>query len=328
MAGMQTAGDVLTPPDDLADLGEWVDGLIRDFADHPDEGVRERVFALLDGVDALHRAALGRLAALLQAPGAEAVWAQARHDRVIRTVLLLYDLLPQSERERAEAALAAVSPYIESHGGKLELLGVAEGVVTVRLGGSCQDCSGSAVTLKRVVEGALRDGFPGFRELRVESPPPPPPRPMVPAPSPGASEQLLGKRALPVVAASAPPASRAPRWHDVATLDDVPPGTLRGVQVAGAAVLLCNAGGDLFAYGDACPDTPLALALGQLDGDEIVCPWHGCRFDARTGRRLVHRGTGLKSFPVTIEEDAVRVAVNVPGPAYNGGRAIAVSNRS
>lgn len=324
-----TAPDsALTPPDDLADLGEWIDGLIQDFAAHPDEGVRERVFALLDGVDALHRAALGRLAALLQAPGAEAVWARARNDSLIRTTLLLYDLLPQSEREAAEGALEAVFPYIESHGGKLELLAVAEGIVTVRLSGSCQDCSGSTVTLKRVVEGALRDGLAGFRELRVESPPPPP-RPPVPAPVGLQAGQVGGRRALPVLSMGAmPPAARAPEWHDTVTLDDLPPGTLRGVRVAGEAVLLCNAGGDIFAYRDACPDTPLTLSVGQFDGEAIVCPWHGCRFDARTGRRLVHRGTGLASFPVAIEGRVIRVAVNVPGPAFKDSHRIAVSNRS
>ena len=327
-----TPQGALAPPDNLADLGEWIDGLIQDFATHPDEEVRERVFALLDGVDALHRAALGRLAALLQAPGAEGAWARAQADPVIRTVLLLYDLLPQSERAQAEEALAAVIPYIESHGGTLDLLDVAEGVVTLRLGGSCRDCAGSTVTLKRVVEGALREGFPGFRELRVESPPPPPGQqagspPLVPVPSTRDTNPLRGKRALPVVAAGAPAASRAPQWHEVARLGDLPPGALRGLRVAGTAVLLCNAAGDLYAYHDACPDTPLAISIGQLDGDQIVCPWHGCRFDARTGQRLVHRGTGLRSFPVAIEGGAVRVAVNVPGPVPRGGQATAIGKR-
>jgi nitrite reductase/ring-hydroxylating ferredoxin subunit len=125
-----------------------------------------------------------------------------------------------------------------------------------------------------------------------------------------------------------PPAARAPEWHDAATLEEVPPGTLRGVQVAGEPVLFCNAGGDIFAYHDACPDTPLALSLGQFDGEAIVCPWHGCRFDPRTGRRLVHRGTGLASFPVAIAGQTIRVAVNVPGPVPRDSPSIAVSNRS
>ena len=304
--------DPLTPPDDLAALGEWIDGLTQGFAAHPDDDVRERVFALLDGVDALHRSALGRLATILQAPGAEGVWALTQADPVIRTVLLLYDLLPQGEHAQAEETLAAVIPYIESHGGTLDLLDVAEGVVTVRLGGSCQGCAGSTVTLKRVVEGALREGFPGFRELRVAEPPAI--RPPIPASAASEAVHPHGKRALPVVSSVAHTASTAPRWREAGTVGDLPPGTQRGVRVDGAAVLLCNVRGDLYAYRDACPDTPLVLSTGRLDGDEIVCPWHGCRFDARTGQRLLHRGTALTPFPVAITDNTVRVAVNVPGP--------------
>lgn len=318
----------LTPPDDLAELGEWLDGLIQDFAEHPDEGVRARVFALLDGVDALHRAALGRLVALLQGPGAGGVWTQARADPVIRTTLLLYDLLPGTERDQTEEALQAVYPYIESHGGKLELLGVTEGVVTVRLGGACQDCAGLTVTLQRVVEGALRDGFADFQELRVQEPAPP--RRPAPVPPPPAADPVYGKRVLPVLAAgaAATPRARAPEWHDVGTRDALLSGALSGVQVAGVPVLLVNVGGEIFAYHDACPDTPLTLSLGQLDDDAIVCPWHGCRFAPRTGERLVHRGTGLAPFPVALVGDTVRVAVNVPGPVAGGRQAIPISNRS
>lgn len=314
----------LTPPADLADLGEWLDGLIQDLAEHPDAAVRERVAALLDGVDALHRAALGRLVGLLQAPGAEATWARVQRDPIVRATLLLYDLLPQTERERAEEALETIVPYIESHGGTLELRGVADGAVTVRLGGACQGCSGSAMTLRRVVEEALRNRFDGFQRLLVEEPPQAPVL-RIPPPTPTGGDPLRGKRALPVLVARP-----APRWQDAAALADLPPGALVRKQIEGEPILLCNVGGEIYAYRDACPDTPLALSLGHLDSEAIVCPWHGCRFDARTGQRLIHRGTNLATYPVavTVSEDIVRVAVNVPGPSPPAGPAIAVSNRS
>ena len=251
-----------TPPADLAALGAWIDGLIQELAAHPDPTVGERAFALLDGVDALHRAALGRLVALLVAPVGAAVWAQARQDPVIRAVLLLYDL-------------------------------VQEGTTTV--------------------------------EPTAVSPTPPP---ITTIPVRHEPVPIPGKRALPMLAADMAPPVTSPQWRDVASLDDLPPGTLRGVRVDGVAVLLCNAAGDLLAFEDACPDTPLALSVGQLDGDEIVCPWHGCRFAVRSGRRTGHRGTGLRSFPVTLEGVTLRVAVNVTGPRPAGGQLIAVTNRS
>ena len=250
-----------TPPTDLAALGAWVDGLIQELAAHPDPAVGERASALLDGVDALHRAALGRLVALLQTPEAATVWAQARRDPLIRAVLLLYDLASPGGANPAMGAArdAPVAPF------------------------------------------APTTALP----IRHES---------VPVP---------GKRALPVVAAS-----DALRWRDVVALAELPPGTLLGRSVDGVAVLLCNADGEIAAYEDTCPDTPLTLSLGQIDGDDIVCPWHGCRFEARTGRRSGHRGTGLRSFPVVLEGTVIRVAVNVTGPRPVGGQLIAVTNRS
>ncbi len=254
-----------TPPTDLAALGAWVDGLIQELAAHPDPTVGERAFALLDGIDALHRAALGRLVALLEAPGGGEVWAQARQDPVIRAVLLLYDLVQGGETAAGRADPPAT---------------------------------------------------------------PSPPRPASALPVRHEPAPVIGKRSLPMVASGAAPATPAPRWRDIASLDDLPPGTLRGFRVDGVAVMLCNAAGDIVAYEDACPDTPLALSLGQLDGGEIVCPWHGCRFEARSGRRTVHRGTGLRSFPVSLAGTAIRVAVNVTGPRPSGGQLIAVTNRS
>lgn len=250
-----------TPPTDLAALGSWIDGLIQELATHPDPAVGERASALLDGVDALHRAALGRLVALLQAPEAAAVWAQARHDPVIRAVLLLYDLASPGEANptRGAARDAPVAPF------------------------------------------APAPALP----IRHEP---------VPVPD---------KRVLPVVAVA-----DALRWRDVADLAELPPGTMLGRSVDGVAVLFCNADGEIAAYEDTCPDTPLTLSLGQLDGEDIVCPWHGCRFEARTGRRSGHRGTGLRAFPVVLEGTVIRVAVNVTGPRPVGGRLIAVTNRS
>ena len=250
-----------TPPADLAALGAWLDGLIQELAAHPDPAVGERVAALLDGVDALHRVALGRLVALPATPGGVAVWSQARRDPVIRAVLLLYDLAQEGSDESESEALSEA----------------------------------------------------------------PPPRPIVAIPVRHEPAPVPGKRALPLLP---PGAAAAPQWRDVASLDDLPPGALRGLRVDGVAVLLGNVDGDIVAYEDACPDTPLALSVGQLDGGEIVCPWHGCRFEARSGRRTGHRGTGLRSFPVAVEGMAVRVATIVSGPVFKDRPRIAISNRS
>ncbi len=225
---------MLQPPDELEALGKWIGDLIQEFEDHPDSDVRDRVFALLDGVDTLHRAALERIVALLRSPNAGDSWNRAQDDSLIRTVLALYDLAPEHPRKR----------------------------------------------------------FPKSR----------PPKTTIP---------LMMVRSSPADPAGTK--SRQPEWRDVTEVSDLPPASMTGHRITDALILICNIDGNLFAYDDACPDTPLTLSNGELERDQIVCPWHGCRFDARTGERLVHRGTNLIPYPVIVEGDSVRVAVNMRG---------------
>ncbi len=141
------------------------------------ESVQAQVFALLDGVDALHRHALGRLAPLL---GSEQVERLRNGDPAVAWLFEAY-AVGVDERAAAETALESVRPYLHSHGGDVAVLGAHAGVVTVRLSGACSGCTASTITLRRGVEEALREGFPGFAAMEVEQPqdalPHPPPGP-------------------------------------------------------------------------------------------------------------------------------------------------------
>jgi len=134
------------------------------------------VLELLDGIDALHRMALGRLEGLLERGELARLRAA---DPAVAWLLDLYGV-GVDERAAAEAALAAIRPYIHSHGGAVEVLGVREGIVRLRLTGTCAGCTASSVTLREGIEAGLREGFPGFAAIEVEqddAPPHPPPGP-------------------------------------------------------------------------------------------------------------------------------------------------------
>lgn len=141
-----------------------------------DDSARARIFALLDGVDALHRHALERLGALL---GAEQ---HARLRSSDPAVAWLFDAyaIGVDEHAAAESALDSVRPYLHSHGGDVVVLAAQAGVVRVRLSGACSGCSASTITLRRGVEEALREGFAGFTAMEVEED-----RGAVPHPPPG-----------------------------------------------------------------------------------------------------------------------------------------------
>ena len=99
-------------------------------------------------------------------------------------------------------------------------------------------------------------------------------------------------------------------WHVAFAAGDLPPGTLQAVEVDGLPVLLCSLEAGVFAYRNACGGTALPLHLGTLAGGEIHCPWHGCHYDARTGKQIGGAGIDLMPFPVTVQDGMIRVAVH------------------
>lgn len=281
------------PEAEFAHLLAWVGEGVERMEQIADERTRTEVFALLDGIDAVHRHALGRLMERLTELGGAGLAAQIAQDPMVQTLLEMYDLAAVDEREQVETALGNVYPYIESHGGRLELLAVEEGSVRVRLSGACGDCPGSSGTLTRVVEAALREGYPGFRALVAE-------QPLRPTPAPEAV---------------APRTLRRPRWVIVGRVDDLRPGELRAVWPEGASLLLARLGDEFYAYQNGCPPgSPLTLHTGRLEGTTLICPWHGCRYDIRTGRRLDGEGR-LDVLPVAVRDGEVRIAVGTEAVA-------------
>lgn len=72
-------------------------------------------------------------------------------------------------------------------------------------------------------------------------------------------------------------------WVRVTRVEELPPGSRCVVEVDGVAVAVFNLGGDYCAIEDTCTHDGGELASGDLQGEEIVCPRHGARFNLRTG---------------------------------------------
>lgn len=132
--------------------------------DDTDLEVGALAYEVLDGVDALHRFALGRLELAL---GPDAVAAARENDPAVAWLFDAY-AVGVDERAAVDAALAAARPYVESHGGSVEVLDAAGGVVHLRMGGTCSGCTAASQTLREQIETALREGFPGFSRVEVE----------------------------------------------------------------------------------------------------------------------------------------------------------------
>ncbi|MEW6153035.1 MAG: NifU family protein [Actinomycetota bacterium] len=154
-------------------VGELADELLS----HPDHKVREQVQELLDWVDVFHREGLGRLVEMIRAWRGEVFLENVGEDEIAGPFLGIYDLGEVADgRDIAEAeeavgaALEELRGFVESHGGTIALEGIRDGVVTVRMLGSCDGCPSSNATLTGGVEEALRRHWPNFRRLEVIDP--------------------------------------------------------------------------------------------------------------------------------------------------------------
>jgi Fe-S cluster biogenesis protein NfuA len=147
-----------------------LDGLLREVERFADPAVQSHTREAVRAVLALHGAGLGRILAHLEGAGeaGRKLLDACAADPVVGGLLLLHELHPLGVEERVRQALADVRPYLRSHGGNVELLGVSDGVVRLRLEGSCHSCPSSAVTLQQTVEEAIGARAPDVTAVEVK----------------------------------------------------------------------------------------------------------------------------------------------------------------
>lgn len=97
-------------------------------------------------------------------------------------------------------------------------------------------------------------------------------------------------------------------WVDVARVEDLPPGARRAVDVDDVIILVFNLDGEYHAIEDVCTHDYSSLDEGELDGDQIICPRHGARFNLKTGEALTAPAyEPIPTFPVRVENGTVQV---------------------
>jgi 3-phenylpropionate/trans-cinnamate dioxygenase ferredoxin subunit len=95
-----------------------------------------------------------------------------------------------------------------------------------------------------------------------------------------------------------------------ATVQEVPAGTARQVTLGGRTVALFNVGGTFYAIDDTCPHRGAPLSEGDVEGQEVTCPWHGARFDLTSGAHLCPPAPrSVTAYKVQVVGDEVQVDV-------------------
>jgi Fe-S cluster biogenesis protein NfuA len=151
-------------------LSQRIEGLIARIEAAPDPNVRADALNLAQSLMDLHGAGLDRLMEIVARAGASgyALMDDFAGDDLVASLLLLYGLHPYDLETRVMAALAETRPFLQSHGGDVELLGVTDGMVRLRLAGSCRSCSSSTMTLKLAIERAIYEAAPDVTEIVTE----------------------------------------------------------------------------------------------------------------------------------------------------------------
>jgi nitrite reductase/ring-hydroxylating ferredoxin subunit len=191
---------------------------------------RERVFELLEHIDHLHRTCVWRLFELVTELGGKGLIDRVAADPVVKTLFVLYDLIPSEPLRPVVSSGAVTAPHT--------------------------------------------GGFIPIESLRLRG--------------------------------------RPPDWKVAFAQSDLPPGSLQAVEIDGTPVLLCSVDEGVFAYRNSCGGGILPLHLGTLLRGEIHCPWHGCRYDVRTGKRLDGAGADLEPFQVAVRDGMIHLAARHP----------------
>jgi Fe-S cluster biogenesis protein NfuA len=148
---------------------ERVERLVARLNSSADPDLRATALELLQCVLELHGTVLERMIdSAAQTAAGEAALNQALTDDLVQSVLLLHGLHPEPIESRVRRALDSVRPYLRSHHGDVEFVNLQDGVVHLRLVGSCGSCPSSSITLKNAVEEALYAAAPDIVEVVAE----------------------------------------------------------------------------------------------------------------------------------------------------------------
>jgi len=274
-------------PVGLQDLANRVDKAIEAVRDLSGDA-REKALAMKAAIEEFHKSGLTRVIQLLKAdPRGKELLFSMIDEPDIYAMLSMHGLIRPDLATRVRRVIENVRPYMQSHGGDVELLEVTHDTVRLRLAGACNGCSMSAVTLRNGVEEALRENVPEVAHVEVV--------PNEPTPALISVDSLL--------------TANQKGWIQGPAAEELQDGKPFRIEGENNGVLLLRMGNQIQAFRNACAHLGLPLDGGMVDREAgtITCPWHGFRYDCRTGECLTAPHAQLESIPLRIDQGIVHV---------------------
>jgi 3-phenylpropionate/trans-cinnamate dioxygenase ferredoxin subunit len=96
----------------------------------------------------------------------------------------------------------------------------------------------------------------------------------------------------------------------IAGVDDLPNGERIFVEIDQEYLVVFNLGGQIFAIADLCTHDDGPLGEGEIEGQAVVCPRHGARFDLRSGKALTLPAVkDISAYPVRVVDGQIEVGI-------------------
>jgi Fe-S cluster biogenesis protein NfuA len=162
----QATPDGASPADRIQELLHGIEEL-------PDPRARDLAEECLRSLLELYGDALARILGLCDqaGPAGGPLREALVQDKLISSLLLIHGLHPRPLEERLREALEKVRPYMQSHGGNVELAKLEDGIAHLRFHGACQSCRSSAVTMELAIRRAVEETCPDLLGLELDANP-------------------------------------------------------------------------------------------------------------------------------------------------------------
>ena len=147
-----------------------IGGLVQEIESIADPAVRATTKDLMQSLMDLHGAALEKALDIVAEAGEPGMGIIDRlgRDSLVSSVLILYGLHPEDLETRVVKAVEKIRSQLRKQGCEVELLGVNDGVIRVRVDTGSHTCGSTGKTVQATLEGAIYDAAPDLTSLIVE----------------------------------------------------------------------------------------------------------------------------------------------------------------
>lgn len=261
----------------LREMGNRIEALLESIKGANPATARVKAEELVRTIVQFYGTGLTRVLEIVDEAAGEAspaIFERLSADSFVSALLLLHDLHPLTLEERVANALESVRPYLKSHEGGVAITQIRDGVVSLRMEGSCNGCPASAQTVATAIENAIKEAAPEITEVRAE----------------GVRDPDSGLRIM----------------SDWLPLPELTPNATAHLDINGTPALVMRNEYGVHAFRNQCPSCFRGLASAAMVWPNLKCANCGAQYDLseRPGSRLEH-------FSVSTDGPRMQVAIPV-----------------